>query len=232
MITTYRYLVESVIEAINEAKDDADIRKDLVVFWTQVEVNRLRGERFSKRYHQSGEYLNHFYGIQVQNDGVRKYVELPSGIIDVEADNAIHMVTYHLADYEICEYPYDVTFERTSPARLWSLMAIPIRKPSAKKPYYAREYNKLFFYGIENINVETVDLWLYTTVSTKYKLNLDEEVELSEEQISILLQRVLNLARFASLYPNDKTNNGSDNNNQSMAKTAVSQTSAENQPQQ
>lgn len=232
MVTSYRYLVESVLQMLKEHRDDADIHRDLVVFWTQVEVNRLRGERFSKRFFQSGEYLNHFYGVQVTNDGTRKYIEMPSGIIDVENDNGIHLITYHLADYEYCEYPYDVPFERTTPAKIWSLLSIPIRKPNPKKPYYAREYDKIFLYGLENIAVSSVDVWLYTTVSTSHKLDLNETVELEDGQISVLLQRVINLARFGSLFPNNRTNVGGDENQSSMAKTAVSQTQVEQQTQQ
>jgi hypothetical protein len=217
---------------MKETRDDADLKRDVVTFWTQVEVNRLRGERFAKRTSQSGEYLSHFYGITVQNDGVRKYVDMPSGILDIENDNGIHQVTYHLADYDYCDYPYDVPFEKTSPAKIWSLMAIPIRKPSPTKPFCARENSQLFLYGIEMINVTSIDMWLYTTVDTSHKLDLNETVELAEEQISILIARVLNLARFASLLPNDKRNTGSDENTKSIAKTAMSQTQVETEQQQ
>lgn len=232
MTTTYAYLVFSITEALKESRDDADLKRDLVVFWTQVEVNRLRGERFAKRHLQSGQYLNHFYGIEVVDDGTRKYIQMPSGIIDVETDNGIHQITYHLADYEYCDYPYDVPFERTSPAKLWALKAIAIRNPNPTRPFYARETDKIFLYGIDNISVSSVDMWLYTTVSTAHKLDLSEEVELEEGQISVLIQRVLALVRFASLFPNDKTNFGSDGNTQALGRTAVSQTQLEQQNQQ
>lgn len=231
-MTTYRYLVNAVLESMKESRDDADLKRDVVIFWTQVEVNRLRGERFSKRLVQSGEYLSHFYGVQVKNDGVRKYAEMPSGIIDVERDNGINLVTYHLADYDYCDYPYDVPFENTSPAKLWALKAIPLRNFTPTRPFRAREGNKLFLYGIENISVESIDMWLYTTVSTTHKVDLDEQVELSGEQISVLIARIYNLARFAALMPNDKTNNGSDGNTQQVAKTALSQTQVQEETQQ
>lgn len=231
-MTTYQYLVNSVLESLKESRDDADLKRDVVVFWTQVEINRLRGERFSKRHQQSGQYLTHFYGVSVANDGVRKYVEMPSGIIDVENDNGIHLVTYHLADYEYCEYPYDVPFEKTMPAKLWSLLAIPIRNFKPTRPFMARENDKLFLYGIENISVSSVDMWLYTTVDATHKLDLTENVELEDGQISVLLQRVLSLVRFASLFPNDKTNFGSDGNTQNVPKTALSNTNPQEQQQQ
>lgn len=231
-MTTYQYLVNSVLESLKESRDDADLKRDVVVFWTQVEVNRLRGERFTKRHLQSGQYLAHFYGVSVTYDGVRKYVDMPSGIIDVENDNGIHLVTYHLSDYEFCDYPYDVPFEKTSPAKIWSLLATPIRKPNPKLPFMARENSRLFFYGIDNISVTNVDMWLYTTVDTTHKLDLTESVELSDEQISVLLARVYNLAKFAALMPNDKSNTGSDGNTQQVAKTALSNTQVQEQQQQ
>ncbi len=232
MATTYQYLVYSVKQALKEHRDDADLQLDTIVFWTQVEVNRLRGERFAKRHMQSGQYLAHFYGVQVTNDGVRKYLVMPSGIIDVENDNGIHQVTYHLADYTYCDYPYDVPFEKTSPAKIWSLKATPVRHPKPTRPFMARENTQLFFYGIDEINVDTVDMWLYTTVDTTHKLDLTESVELEDGQISVLLQRVLQLVRFASLFPNDKTNFGSDGNTQAIPKTALSQNQSQEQPQQ
>jgi hypothetical protein len=220
-----------VKQALKEFRDDADLQTDTIVFWTQVEVNRLRGERFSKRHQQSGQYLAHFYGVTVTNDGVRKYVEMPAGIIDVENDLGLHQVTYHLADYDYCDYPYDVPFEKTMPAKIWSLLAIPIRNPKPTRPFMAREGESLFFYGIENINVSSVDMWLYTTVDTTHKLDLTESIELEDGQVSVLIQRVLALVRFASLFPNDKTNFGSDGNTQALGRTAVSNTAIANQEQ-
>lgn len=232
MATTYQYFVNSVREALKESRDDSDLKFDTIVFWTQVEVNRLRSERFAKRHMQSGQYLTHFTDVAVTNDGVRKYFELPKDIIDVENDNGIHQITYLLSDYDFCDRPYDVPFEKTSPARLWSLLAIPLRKPNPKRPFFARETNLVFLYGIDLINVPTVDIWLYTTVDAKHKLDLTEVIELEDGQVSVLLQRVLALVRFASLYPNDKTNFGSDGNTQALGRTAVSNSNLENTQQQ
>jgi hypothetical protein len=229
MLTTYRYLIYSVIEAMKQTSDDAELKKDLVIFWTQVEVNRLRGERLTKRHLQSGKYLNHFYGIQVSTDNVRKYVDMPSGIVDLENDNGVHQVTYHLADYDYCEYPYDVPFEKTTPAKIWSLISIPIRKPSPTRPFMARENEKLFLYGIDMVSVSSVDMWLYTTVDTSHVLDIDREIELSEDQISVLIKRVFDNCRFASLMPNDKANDGKDTSNQMLPKTAVSQVPLQSQ---
>lgn len=231
-MTTYAYIVGSVLEALKEHRDDADLKRDVVIFWTQVETNRLRSERLAKRSLQSGQYLNHFYGIKVMADSVRKYVEMPSGIIDIENDNGIHLVTYHLEDYNYCEYPYEVPFEKTTPAEIWALKSIPLRKPSPTRPFMAREKDKLFLYGIESISVKEIDMWLYTTVSTSHVLDLNEDCGLSDDQVSLLIPRIFKLAQFASLLPNDKTNTGSDENTAQIAKTAMSQINPETQQTQ
>lgn len=230
-MATYSYLVNAILESLKETRDDADTKRDVVVFWVQVEVNRLRSERMAKRSAQSGKYLNCFYGIQVSNDGVRKYSDMPSGIIDIENEGGIEMVTYHLADYDYCDAPYDVQFEKTTPAKIWTLKALPLRNMSPSRPFMALENKRLFYYGIEQVSVDKVDMWLYTTVDPKHKIDLNEDVELSDDQISVLMARVYDLARFASLMPNNKTNTGSDENTQSVPKTALSQTQIEQQQQ-
>lgn len=233
-MATFRYLAYSILEALKESKDDSDIKLNTVVFWIQVEANRLRKERLEKRILQSGEYLAHFSGVEVKLSGYRKYFALPSDIIDLQNDNGINLVTYHLEDFDYCDNPMTVPFHRTSPAEYWALMSLPTMNATPQQPYFAREGLNVFLYGIEQVNVSSVDVWLYTAVNPTIRVNLDEECPVPEDQISILNYRVMGLVRFGLLMPNDKSNTGSDGNTKAIAKTAISQANipTENQQQE
>lgn len=224
MVTTYRYIVYSVLEAIKESKDDSEIKRNTVIFWTQVVVNSLREQRLAKRHIQSGAFLAMVGGIQVLQSGKRKYFVAPSDIVDLENDNGIRQITYELADFDYCDTPMRVPFNKTSPEKVWSLINIPVRKPTPTRAYYAREGFNVYLYGIDNVNVQTVDMWFYAAVTPVHLLNLDAPIELAEGQMEVLINRVMALARFAMLFPNDRTNIGGDLNIQAgRNKTALSQ---------
>jgi len=223
-MATYRYVAYSVLQAIEESKDDSDLKRNTVIFWTQVIANRLIQQRLQKRRIQSGEFLSHIGQIKVQVSGVRKYVTMPDSIIDLENDNGIHLVTYYLDDYKYCDSAMSVPFEKTSPAKIWSLYAIPIRNPKPKAPKMAREGSSLFLYGIEKINVQYIDMWIYTAIDPVHLIDLDAEIPIAEDQVEVLINKVMGMARFAILLPNDKTNIGSDLNPiLDRNKTALSQ---------
>lgn len=231
---TYRYLVYSILEQIKQTFDDAEMKRSTIIFWTQVEVNRILKERLSKRKLQSGEYLSHFTDIPVLVDGIRKYVEMPSAIVDLDNDNGIHLVTYLLTDFDWCDSAMDVPFTKTSPAKLWALRAIPITKPRPDSPYMAREGSKLYLYGIENVSVDSIDMWIYTSVNPTHLVDLDTEVEISPDQASIIIYRVLALVKFSLVLPSDKLNDGADTTTAANNKTAISQMQLQqpNQPNQ
>lgn len=223
-MATYRYVAYSVIQAIKEWKDDSEVKRNTVIFWAQIVANRLIQQRLGKRKIQSGEYLSKVGGIQIQVDGRRKFVTLPSDIVDLENDNGIEQVTYHLEDFDYCDSPMDVPFEKTSPAKIWSLKAIGIRTPKPMAPKMARENSNLYLYGIEQVNVSTVDMWIYAAIEPVHLVNLDSEIPISEDQVEVLINRVMGLARFAMLFPDDKTNLGGDlNSTLGKNKTAISQ---------
>lgn len=232
-MASYRYVTYSVLQSTKEWKDDSDVRRNTVIFWTQVIANRLIQQRLVKRKINSGEYLTHVGQIAVLQDGRRKYAIMPSDIIDIENDNGIHQVTYRLDDFDYCHSPMDVPFEKTSPAKVWSLMAIPIRSPKPSAPKMARESTRLYLYGIEQVNVLWIEMWIYTAIDPVHLVDLDEEIPLAEDQIEILINKVMAMARFAILLPNDKTNDGGDNNQTNARdKTALSQVPIGNQNQQ
>lgn len=235
-MATWRYLTYSILEAVKETIDDADIKRNTIVFWLQVEANRLRQERLAKRKIQSGEYLSHIGDIPVSVDGMRRYVSMPSAIIDLENDNGIAQITYKLADFDYCDSPMDVPFEKTSPMKIWSLKAIGIRNPSPTKPFYAREGDRTYLYGIELVSVDFVEMWLYTAIDPTRQLDLDEEIPIAEDQISILNYRVLSLVRFGLLIGSDKVNDGSDikgdRNKTALSQTQIGEAQQPTQPQQ
>lgn len=235
-MATYRYVAYSVLQSIKESKDDSDLKRNTIIFWIQVIANQLRQERLKKRRIQSGEFLAHIGNIQVNIEGVRKYVNMPDIIVDLEHDNGIHQVSYYLDDYDYCDSAMSVPFEKTQPAKMWSLLAIGIRKPKPTAPKMAREGSKLYLYGIEKINVQSIDMWIYTAIDPVHLVDVDAEIPIAEDQVVVLINKVMGMARFSMLLPNDRGNTGADQNpGLATNKTALSQAptySQDNQQQQ
>lgn len=220
-MATYRYVSFAVLEMLKQTGDDADININLVNFWVQVISARLRFERTGKRISETGAYIKHFPYVAVNLDNTRKYFELPESILDLEFDNAIELVTYLLEDFDYCDTPMQIPFEKTSPSKIWSLYSIPIRKPNPNKVFMAREGGRVYLYGIECVDVSYVEVWLKTSVNPSYVCDLDSIVPVEDDQIEILIKRVYGAVRFGMIVKTDKDNEGSDTTTSQRNKTAI-----------
>ena len=94
----------------------------------------------------------------------------------------------------------------------------PYEEPSSTNPYFYRTDDKVFLLGLECVDVpKGLEMGLYATIDPNIDgCNLDDEIDLSEELITVLRNEVLALGRFAFIIPNEKVNEGADQTSQAV----------------
>lgn len=228
--TTYRYLANLILDKINENADDSQITINHVIFWINIASNRLRLERKTKIKADSGAYLVLIEGVPITVAGRRKFIELPNVILDMDNDNGVAAINYNLNTAPDGVDTLGTKFERISPAAAHSAMHIPIRKPSPTNPFYYRMGDRLSILGLENVRVDTVDLFLYTAVDPTIMVSLDTEVGVEEDQIEPLYAAVMQLMNFGLPSSQSFKNDGKDNSLQTPS-AALRQQYAQSQKQ-
>jgi len=228
---TYRYICYSIQKQIKQTFDDADITIPQIVYWVNIIAKRLKYERIKKS--KSDAYLTYFPDVLVltHTQTGRKYTLLPAPIVDLDNDIGIDTVCYTASDSNLCgcEDPLQNPFNRTTTRQVVTLYGNPYRKPSPSNPYFYRnrinidgELKEAIVYaGIECVNVDKVDMYIYSTESSDTVCDLDTEVDINPEQEKILYFEVLNLARFGFMIQSDKKNDGSDTSNQGSKPVGV-----------
>lgn len=240
-MSTYRYVAYAVLDALQQNFDDGKININHVTFWTTVCANQLRQQRQSKKTFDSGAYLVQFTNVKVLVDGKRKYSNLPMAILDIDNDSGVNTITYANSEADDCDDPLAIPFERTSPAAYHTLYNVPIRKPKPSSPYFYRansiqnidNIGRFYYLGIENIDVDFVDMFLYVAYNPQNIVNIDSVVPVEEDQIVTLIARVVQIMKFAMLVEPDRTNDGSDKQSQrGLVNANISDGEQENQQSQ
>lgn len=229
MALTYRYLVWDILTILKKDDNSSDIGELQVVFWINTIANRLRQQRIVKS--PTGRYLNIFTGVTVQTSLTstnpnlvknRKYIDLPKSVYDIMYEKGINYIC-HTQDGSCPPEFMNVYFQPTSPSRAQRLKFSPYEEPSPKNPYFYRVHDKIYFLGIESVNVRSLEIGLYTTLDLRTNLiNLDDEVDLTEEHIAMLRSEILQLGSFSSAFPKDDKNDG-ENETQAIGKTPIPQ---------
>ena len=218
MALTYRYIVFDAISTLKQTDASSDLNENQVMFWVNVIANRLRQQRISKQ--PTGRYLNIFTGIQVQTTNIsinpntvknRKYVDLPKSVYDLMYEKGINYIC-HTQDASCPPEFLNVYFQPTTPSMAQRLMYSPYEKPSPKNPYFYRvDGNRIYFLGLETVNVRSLEMGLYTTLDLRTNTySLDDECDLVEEHIYILQKELLLLGSFEKAQLNDDVNDGAD----------------------
>ena len=217
-MSTYRSMAYSIQTVIKQTFDDLSVDINQIVYWINLMVKRARYDKIKKNI--SDAYLVYFPDVKIFTDELtkRKYIILPSTIVDLDNDYGIKMITFCADDRDVCEEPLENPFTRTQAAKVNSLYGNPFRKPSTSNVvFYRTKYNVngekkdvVFFLGIECLDIDCVDLYLYSDESTDFICNLDEKIDISPEMEKFIYYEVLNLARFGYMTPSDKTNDGND----------------------
>ena len=215
---TYRFVVYDLEKSLKKTFDDADITFVQILYWVQVVVNKLRLQQ--NKITSTDLFTSTYSNVQVKKDSKgRKYIDLPTQIMDLQYNGGIVFVAYELEDCE-CSPPSfaQVPFSETSISRSFHLYLDEYTKPSSKNPFYYRigdkvdgvSVNRLYLLGLECVDVETLEIGLKGTLDPRSVCNLDEEIPLPDELVLDLIKEVLSLGRYVMLIPDETINQGSD----------------------
>lgn len=223
--TTLRYVVDDISKDLEQVFSSKSIQKSQVAFWVLMVANRLKSQHIAKI--DSGAYVHVFTDIPVDIEAVganpnniagRKRIELPEAIYDYDKDGGIEYIAYWDRDNVSLDCPEppeftNRTFTRTTPKESERLYYDKYEKPSPKNPYFYRLGKYVYFLGIEKVDVDTVEIGIYSTLDPMTEIDLDAEFEFPEELLLILKRQVLDLGRFALKMPEDRNNDGVDDTN-------------------
>jgi hypothetical protein len=214
---TLRYIIFDPIELLKQTVKDRDIQPVQIAYWAIILMNRLKSQHIDKR--DSGRFLTTFTQVPVvvpaatQSQGIvqnRKYVELPGVIFDFDKDASIEYVAYTSDGSPGCPPEYThVRFERTTPSTSWILYTDGYTQPKPSVPYWSLSKNILTLYGIETVDVNTLEMGIYMPIAPPDQIDLDEPVEFPEELIVILQRQLYDIGRLGLLIPADRTSDGS-----------------------
>ena len=199
------------------------------MYWVQVIANKLRADEYDAK--KQDPYISTFYPVAVLSDDKnRKYIDLPTQILNVKADGGVRYITYNW-ETGCCQGDplSQVQFDRTTVAGLRNLYAEPYTTPSPKNPFFYRiadkvngvSVNRLYLLGLECVDVKDVEIGILSTMNPKEVCNLDDELPLSDEQVFLLITEVLKMGRFVMMIPEERVNIGTDENMGVVPKTPV-----------
>tara|TARA_R110000824_G_scaffold326704_4_gene513649 strand:+ start:2055 stop:2816 length:762 start_codon:yes stop_codon:yes gene_type:complete len=229
MATSYRYIVYDIKETLKQNFDDENITTAHILYWVTVTANKLKYQHLKNLQKnfadKNGTFLSVFTEIPIQTfpNNVnpnevkdRKYIELPTSIMEFGYDGGISYVTFYFEDNDCCKEPvWTKTFaQRTTPAKAHRLYYSSYEEPTPKSPYFYRVDNVLYLLGIECVQVNSMEIGIYTVTNPSEVCSLDSNIDLPDHLISQLKYEVLNLGRYALQFPRDIINEGSPTNSQ------------------
>ncbi|RLI49125.1 hypothetical protein DRO61_05540 [Candidatus Bathyarchaeota archaeon] len=227
--TILRYVVDDISKDLKQVADDKKIERAQVAYWVLMVGNRLKSQHIQKR--DSGMFLHTYVGVPVEKvasssnpntvEG-RKRIKLPASIFDFNKDRGIDYISYWIDDEVDCPPEFtNKTFTRTTPKTSAILYMDEYTKPSPSNPYwYLTGMEYVYFLGIEKVDVESIEIGLYSTFDPLTEIDLDAPFDFPEELLNVLKRQVLDLGRFVLQIPEERRNDG------------VSTTPAENIPTQ
>ena len=220
--TKLRYVVDDIAKDLKQVFDDKIIERSQIAYWVLLVGNRLKSQHIAKV--DSGAYVHAFSGIPLEIAVVgsnpndipgRKRIVLPEAIYDYDKDGGVVYISYwdEEAVSTECIQPPEFTnriFTRTKPIETERLYMNKYERPSPRDPYFYRLGKYIYFLGIEKVDVQTVEIGIYSTFDPLTDIDLDAEFEFPEELLLILKRQVLDLGRFALKIPEDRKNDGED----------------------
>ncbi|MGB0975821.1 MAG: hypothetical protein ACPGSG_02495 [Prolixibacteraceae bacterium] len=215
---TYRYVVYDLQKSFNASFDDADFTFNQILYWVLVVTNKLRIQQTALT--NTDLFTSTFSSVAVQEDANgRKYIDLPSQIMDLPYNEGIVYITYNVETCK-CEGPAfaQVHFHPTSVGAVKTLYMDEYTKPSAKNPFFYRigqevdkvSVNRVYLLGLECVPVEDVEIAIKTTLNPGDVCDLDANIPLPDELIQDLVMQVLQLGKYIMMMPKENTNEGED----------------------
>ena len=217
---TLRNLVGSLQISLKKTFSNASINTAQISYWVQFFVNKYRSAKVQME--STGRYTSIYPNVPVYTDTTstinhikgRKYLILPSNILDLPNDEGIVYISYN--DFPgACEPSFaDVNFERTTPKEAGVLYLDEYQRPSPRSPYfYLIRNNIAYLLGIDSITVNSLEVALITTFDPFVDCNFDDTMDLDDALVAEVYKSVLELGRFVMILPSDTTNTGKDNAN-------------------
>lgn len=210
---SFRYVIADIEKSLKQNFKDAEITDEHIKYWISVIANRLRKQHFEK--HDTGLFTTVFYPVNVLTDILlknRKYIELPEEIYDLDGEKAVRYITYN---FETCccngpEFA-QVIFQPTTHIKSFRLYFSEYEKPTPENPYFYRQGNRLYFLGLECIDVKDVEVGLFTAIDSTTICDLDADIPLPDELLEVLIYKVISLGNYLLLTPaRDRVNEGTD----------------------
>lgn len=223
--TLLRTVVDDLMKDFRQQFDDKMLQRSQVAHWVIMIGNRLKSQHIAKR--DSGAYLSIYAGVPIEvatsNDSPnvvkgRKHIVLPTCIFDYTQDGGIEYISYYVEDQDpTCPPPFtNVLFNRTTPSDLQRIYASTYEKPSPTNPFFYRSRDKVYLLGLECINPKSIEIGIYSTLKpiTDPTLDLDDPFDFPEELLIQLKRQVLDLGRFVMVIPEERVNDGVDDQKQ------------------
>ncbi len=201
---TLRHIVYDVLRTVRENYPDASITVAQVAYWVAIHGDRLRKIHIGQA--SSGSFLNTFLDIDVlvDSDSGRNYFVLPQAIYDFPGDGGIAYISYRAALDPNDPTFTSIQFTRTTPARSRRLYLSEDERPSPSNPYFYRSKSNVFFLGVEQLNLLTVEAGLFTSLQpVDSTLDLDEVFDFPQELLPQLKEEVVGLGLFIKKLPEE-----------------------------
>jgi hypothetical protein len=223
---TYRDLIRTVSESLKIDFADSDITIEQVAFWIANASTRILGKQLSIR--EDGRHLQTFTNIPIliqydSDDNIleyRKYIELPSPILNLNKDRGIHWLAYQKmskplsgAASKIKKWTEPVYFYHSTLRTVRWLTESPYERPSENNPFRVLVNNKVYLFGIEHLPGEIVKLnaALYCPVTYDISTSkLDDVIVLNQEQILQVISDVQSFGKWVLTVPSEKVIEGAD----------------------
>lgn len=229
--TKLRLVAYDVLTDLKQAFSNREIQLAQVVYWTTIVGNKLLGQHIQKR--DSGSFLTIFDAIPVQEDAAffgRKYVMLPSSIFDFNKDRGIDYIAYTSDGQDGCAPRFTrTTFNRTTTKISHRLYLSGYETPAPTQPYFYLTRERIWFLGIERVDVPFLEIGAYLHLPPVNDVALDDDFAFPDELIPQLKREVIDIGRFALLMPADRVEDGTSD---PEGKVPTQKISSVNQPVQ
>lgn len=209
--TSYRYLVNDISKSFNLNFPDSNITSPQILYWCRVAENFIRQRTLKVM--MTGSYLTEFQSVSIQTDGVRKWIVLPSQIVDLDNEKGVDYIMYQ----QDIPFGKQIRFVQTDVNVIDRLYYNPYETPSPSNPYFYRVGQNIYVLGIENVGITQVQMGLYTSLDTRPSLiPIDSLIGIDEEQIPSLKELVFQYAKLSLIVPKDRVEEGTDDRNENI----------------
>ena len=196
--STLRLFVYDLLEDIKQSRSEAKVGEYQMAFNVMLLADRLKKQHIQKM--DSGAYLTPFTVDLYPDSTYLKEFDLPKSIYDYDGDRGI--------EYIMTTESYDedrVKFTRTTAIKARRLYFRDDETPAYDNPYFYLEGNAVKLLGIDDEDVDEVEIGLYTTFNpADITVDLDAPFEFPQDLYPILKRQALDLVTWSLQVPENK----------------------------